>query len=293
MRRQFGHELTFADGRRSDNLAIKSLRGNFASRTTALTSTAELQSNLIKQFAGREQQMNMLDVAPKQCCVTDHKLASSEELRITHPLQPLSPPEIRKVVQLVLAAPPYGADTRFETIELMEPEKSSVRSYQAGAIIERSARVNVFSAKNIGVTRMTVSLDENKILTSQELPDQRPMIQLEQFIPIEAIVRADPRFITACEKRGITDMSQVCVDPWSAGNFGIPGEEGRHLAHVFAWLRLYANENFYAHPIEGLNAVVDLKSQEVVRVDDYGITPIPMQESNYESALVRTSRRPL
>ena len=216
--------------------------------------------------------MNMLEMAPPKCCATPLQPDISE-LRITHPLQPLTPAEIGKVVQVVMANPPYGADTRFETIELMEPEKSVVRSHQAGAPIQRNARVNVFSAKAIGVTRMTVSLDESKILTMTELPDQRPMIQLEQFIPIEAIVRADPRFIAACEKRGITDMSKVCIDPWSAGNFGIPGEEGRHLAHVFAWLRLYANENFYAHPIEGLNAVVDLKSQEVIRVDDYGITP--------------------
>jgi len=236
--------------------------------------------------------MNMLETAPPKCCATPLQPDISE-LRITHPLQPLTPAEIGKVVQVVMANPPYGADTRFETIELMEPEKSVVRSHQAGAPIQRNARVNVFSAKAIGVTRMTVSLDESKILTMTELPDQRPMIQLEQFIPIEAIVRADPRFIAACEKRGITDMSKVCIDPWSAGNFGIPGEEGRHLAHVFAWLRLYANENFYAHPIEGLNAVVDLKSQEVIRVDDYGITPIPMQESNYESELVQSTRRPL
>ena len=84
------------------------------------------------------------------------------------------------------------------------------------------------------------------------------MIQLEQFLAIEGIVRANPDFIAACAKRGIHDMSMVCVDPWTAGNFNISGEEGRHLCHVFVWLRLKENENFYAHPVEGLNAVVDL-----------------------------------
>ena len=51
----------------------------------------------------------------------------------------------------------------------------------------------------------------------------------------------------------------------------------------FAWLRLCENENFYAHPIEGLNAVIDLKTGEVIRVDDYGVIPIPMPEANYEA----------
>ena len=37
-----------------------------------------------------------------------------------------------------------------------------------------------------------------------------------------------------------------------------------------SWLRLRDFENFYAHPIEGLNAVVDIKTGEVLRVDDHG-----------------------
>ena len=79
------------------------------------------------------------------------------------------------------------------------------------------------------------------------------MIQLEEFMEIEAMVKADPAFIAACAKRGITDMEKVRVDPWSAGEFGIEGEAGRHLCHTFAWLSVGEEENYYAHPIEGLN----------------------------------------
>jgi primary-amine oxidase len=233
----------------------------------------------------------MPDKAVHFCCA--NPTPSSAEQTITHPLQPLSPAEIRKAVSIVRSRPPYGDDTRFETIELFEPEKKIVRTFKQGDPFARNARVNVFSAKTIGVTRMTLSLDTGEILSSTEFPDQRPMIQLEQFIPIEEVVRAHPDFVAACEKRGIADMSKVCIDPWSAGTFGIEGEEGRHLCHVFAWLRLYENENFYAHPIEGLNAVIDLKTQEIIRVDDHGVIPIPMQEANYERQLVNTTRQPL
>ncbi|MBO0663730.1 primary-amine oxidase [Jiella sp. MQZ9-1] len=234
----------------------------------------------------------MSDMAHEHCC-SSQKRPSDHDPIVSHPLQPLTPAEIRKVVEIVRVNPPYGDDTRFETIELMEPEKAVVRAFKSGDVIARNARVNVFSAKAVGVTGMTVSLGRGEVLSAQEFPEKRPMIQLEQFIPIEEIVRANPEFIAACEKRGIFDMSMVCIDPWSAGNFGIEGEEGRHLAHVFAWLRLYENENFYAHPIEGLNAVLDLKTQEIIRVDDYGVTPIPMQESNYEHQLVNTTHAPL
>ncbi|MFC0239436.1 primary-amine oxidase [Rhodopseudomonas telluris] len=224
------------------------------------------------------------------CC---HTTSAAPIPSVLHPLQPLTPDEITRAAAIVQTDPPYGSATRFETIELLEPEKSVVRAFKPGMPIARSARVNVFSADKIGVTRLSVSLDSGKILSRQEFPTARPMIQLEQFLAIEGYVRAHPDFIAGCAKRGITDMTTVCVDPWSAGNFSIPGEDGRHLCHVFAWQRLRENENFYAHPIEGLNAVIDLKTWEVIRVDDYGVIPIPTIEANYERQFVEKPRAPL
>ena len=203
------------------------------------------------------------------CCQT----TTADALSVLHPLQPLTPAEISQIAAIVNSDPPYGADTRFETMELCEPEKAVVRGFTPGSPIRRQARVNVFSAAKLGVTSLIVSLDTGKIVSRQEFPTARPVIQLEQFLVVEGFVRKHPDFIAGCGKRGITDMTTVCVDPWSAGSFSIPGEEGRHLCHVFAWLRLFENDNFYAHPIEGLNAVIDLKTGEIIRVDDYGVGP--------------------
>ncbi|RWC48122.1 MAG: primary-amine oxidase [Mesorhizobium sp.] len=220
------------------------------------------------------------------CCVSSppHQMP----MVVSHPLQPLTPQEIRQAAAIVRTCAPYGNDTRFETIELMEPDKATVSAFSPGVAIERKARVNVFSAAIVSVTSLIVCLDTETILSRKDFPGRRPMIQLEQFLGIEGIVRTDPAFIAACKRRGITDMDTVCIDPWSAGNFDVPGEEGRHLCHVFCWVRLRENENFYAHPIEGLNAVIDLNTNEVIRVDDYGIVPIPMQEVNYESQFIET-----
>ncbi|HUA34244.1 MAG TPA: primary-amine oxidase [Candidatus Binataceae bacterium] len=218
---------------------------------------------------------------------------ASAGLATQHPLAPLTPSEIAKVVSIVQASPLFNDKTRFEVIELLEPSKALVRALKPGQKLPREARANIFTAGKIGVARLKVSLDEEKIISAEELPDQRPMIQLEQFLLVESTVRADPRFAAGCAKRGITDMSKVCIDPWSAGSFDVPGEEGRHLCHVFAWVRLYKNENFYAHPIEGLNAVIDLNSGEVIRVDDYGVVPIPMNEVNYEAQFLKSDRQAL
>ena len=207
-----------------------------------------------------------------------------------HPLSPLTPTEIRVVVGIVRADARFGDAVMFETIELKEPDKAALRSAETPP---REARVNLFRLDAAGVLRLTVSLDTATVTSAEYRADARPMIQLEQFLAIEGVVRSDPDFIAACARRGVTDMTMVCVDPWSAGNFGVPGEEGRHLSHTFCWLRLRENENFYAHPIGGLNAVVDIKTLKVLRVDDYGVVPIPMAEINYEARFRDSFRPPL
>lgn len=212
---------------------------------------------------------------------------------ILHPLQPLSEDEIRRAGAIAKEALGLGEITRFEAIELKEPPKAEVRAFVPGDPIAREARVNIYPADALGVWRCTVSLDDGKLLTKKLFADARPMIQPEEFMEIEARVKADARFIAACEKRGIEDMDMVCVDPWSAGNFGVAGEEGLHLCHTFAWVRTREDDNLYAHPIEGVCAVIDIKKMEVLRVDDYGVVPVPWKEVNYAEKFQKETRRDL
>jgi primary-amine oxidase len=210
-----------------------------------------------------------------------------------HPLTPLDAEEIRQAVEIIRADADFGDRFLFEVVELKEPPVAAMAAYAEGKTWPREARANIFLDDKPGVWRLTISLTDGVVTSRSFLPDAKPMIQLEQFIQIEDIVRAHPEFIAACAKRGITDMSKVCVDPWSAGEFNVPGEEGGYLSHTFCWLRLYENENFYAHPIEGINAVVDIKAGKVIRVDDYGVVPVPMAEFNYEAQFRDQFRAPL
>jgi primary-amine oxidase len=209
------------------------------------------------------------------------------EAPVLHPLEPLTRGEISTVAAIVrgeMAA--LGKALRFEMIELLEPPKADVRAFRPGDAITRKARVNVYRTGAIGVWRLTVSIDDGTVLTRTHVADARPMIQLEEFLEIETAVKRDPRFIEACARRGLTDMTLICVDPWSAGNFGVEGEAGRHLSHTFCSVRSSPYDNLYAHPIEGLNAVVDITTMEVIRVDDHGITPVPKADVNYDRAFM-------
>ena len=199
----------------------------------------------------------------------------------SHPLDPLTPGEIRRASAAVRAEHDLGAGMMFETITLHEPEKSAVQGFRAGAPFPREAFVCAFDRTNGEVWEARVDLIANKVVDWRHIPGVRPRILLDDITLVGEVARADPRFREALAKRGITDIENVQVDPWSAGNYGLPDEEGRRLSHTFCWYRSEKNDNGYAHPIEGLCAVVDLDRAEVLRVDDHGVADIPKHDRNY------------
>ena len=216
------------------------------------------------------------------CCAAPCSSASTQ-----HPLDPLDGPEMARAAAIVTEAFGKEEPVRFERLEIDEPEKVELAAWTLGSAWHRKVRFSIYRYGRIGVTEGILSLAEGRVLSSRHLPSARPMIMLEEFLEVEKAVKGNPHFIAACRRRGIEDIDMVCVDPWSAGSFGIPGEEGKRISHTFAWLRTGKDRNYYAHPIEGVNAVVDIDTMTVLRVDDHfsGRTPIPvpMSDSEYDS----------
>ena len=216
-----------------------------------------------------------------------------EERAITlhaHPLDPLTPDEIRRAGAAVRAAHDLGAGMMFETISLREPPKDTVESFRPGGPMPREAFVCAFDRTDGKVYEARVDLVRDRVTDWRHIPGVRPRILYDDIVLVGQVARADPRFVAALAKRGITDIDKVQVDPWSAGNYALPDEEGRRLSHTFCWYRNEPNDNPYAHPIEGLCAVVDLDRAEVLRIDDYGAAPVPMESRNY-AARFRTQYR--
>ena len=208
----------------------------------------------------------------------------------SHPLDPLTPGEIRRAAAAVRAAHDLGAGMMFETISLREPDKQIVQGFHAGADLVREAFVCAFDRRNGHVFEARVDLIADRVVDWQPVLGARPRILLDDILLVGEVARADPRFQAALNKRGITDIHNVQVDPWSAGNYGLPDEEGRRLSHTFCWYRNEKHDNGYAHPIEGLCAVIDLDRACVLRVDDYGEAELPRPSRNY-AARYRTDYR--
>ncbi|WP_084587463.1 primary-amine oxidase [Devosia riboflavina] len=203
-------------------------------------------------------------------------------------LAPLSAAEINSAVNAIKTDADLGPGALFGNIDLREPSPQEWRDHLAGKAFRREARLNISHLDRPGVWMVFVALDNGAITFRRHFPTSHSAFQVEQLLDVERKVKADPNFIEACRKRGITDMTGVCVDSWSGGNFGDAGEEGHMVSYVHCWLRLYENENFYAHPIDGLNVAIDVKTGEILRIDDHGGPPIPMIDVPYDPDFMPT-----
>lgn len=218
-------------------------------------------------------------------------IATRPESRNRHPLDSLSGEEIGQAAALVRSAHDLGPGMRFETIVLDEPESREIEAHEAGQPADRRAFVAAYDMASGELFEAVVSLSRGKVLSWTPRPGAKPRIGPDDFLLAEEIIIKDPRFVAALHKRGITDMSTVCVDPWSTGTFGIPGEKEKRLIQSFAWVRTKPYDNQYAHPIEGLSAIIDINAGEVLSVDDKGPWTIGMADGNYAARFQKAWRR--
>jgi primary-amine oxidase len=220
-------------------------------------------------------------------------IATRSVAKDQHPLDGLSSAEIAHAAACVRAAHDLGSGMRFETIVLDEPEPDELTAHEAGKAIERRAFVATYDMATGALYEAVVSLTRAKVLSWTARPGAKPRIGPDDFLLAEDIIMKDERFLAALRKRGITDMSMVCVDPWSTGSFGIPGEREKRLIQSFAWVRAKPFDNQFAHPIEGLSAIIDINAGEVVSVDDFGPWTIGMTDGNYGARFQKAWRRDL
>ena len=122
----------------------------------------------------------------------------------------------------------------------------------------------------------------------------QPSIMLDEFVECEKAVKRSPEFLAALGKRGVTDPDLVMVEPWSAGIYGteVAEDKGRRLLRALCFVRSEPTDNGYARPLDGVVVVVDLNKMEVLRVEDYGVVPLPPEAGNWAGEYVPQVRGP-
>lgn len=211
----------------------------------------------------------------------------------SHPLDPLSADEIEHTRKLVLADPRFGAlasGARFITVDLEIPAKellnARIEAIEAGRQpepIRRATDVVLLDRANGATYELTVDLEGGAVESWERVEGVQPLATVEELAEAEDLVKADPEFRRALARRGIEDFDAVQIDAWPAGNFGDPAETGR-LARCVAFLKPGPAASEWAHPVEGLIALVDLTRFEILRIDDHGVVPVPAETGDFDPA---------
>lgn len=213
---------------------------------------------------------------------------------IAHPLDPLSAAEIRLSTRVVRQNAGLDESAWFETITLAEPEKAQLLNTGNNLAAGRRAYICCYEPSTNRTYQGVVHIDKGELVSWKHIPGAQARIVAEEFAAADKLVKADQRFRKACALRGITDLDQVLVESWAAGNYGLEEEQGQRIAYCYCWLSNDAGDNRYGRPIGNLHPVVDLRRGEVIRIDDFGVIDIPADTAAIRATHdLRTDIKPL
>jgi primary-amine oxidase len=211
-----------------------------------------------------------------------------------HPLDPLSPDELERVVDIVHGHPDFRFGMRFGMVSLKEPAPAVLSS---DASPPRIAEVVLIDNESRGSFKLDVDLDAGSVGDWRSI-DGQPAMAPDEFAETELAVKMDGRVLEALRRRGLDleERSQINVDPWSAGYYDTPEDRERRIARGLIYVTHGLEDNQYAHVVDGLSAIVDLNEQEVVAVEDVAVVPVPQRCANWAASYqerFRTDIKPL
>ncbi|WP_045876291.1 primary-amine oxidase [Pseudofrankia sp. DC12] len=215
-------------------------------------------------------------------------MTSADTVAISgHPLEPLDADEVAAAAAILTASEVFVEGSRFVYVELAEPPKADVVAWVPAAPWDRQVAILLRNPKTRSTYEAVVSLTRGLVVSWRVAEGlQAPTTQAE-FMVCEEIVRADPRWQAAMRRRGVSDFSLCMVDPWAAGHTGPEDDPAlRRILRPLTFVRSSPRDNGYARPVEGLIAVVDLDTMEVIDVIDHGVVPLPPLGGNYEPDLL-------
>lgn len=194
-----------------------------------------------------------------------------------HPLAPLTTGEIRLAAKIFRESGRMPGGARFSILSLREPPKDAVLS---GRAVPRQAFAVVYDYQKNQTFEGIADLGSRRLDAWREVRGAQPAMTGEDSVRADQILRADPRFRTAMVERGIRDLEDVLVVAWSAGYFGLPGTEQDRIVRAVCYYG-GAGENFYAHPIEGVSAHVDVSRRRILDFTDIDRNA-PVSRQNFE-----------
>jgi primary-amine oxidase len=224
--------------------------------------------------------------------------AESTGSGVAHPLEMLTGEEVTRAAEVLRDSGRLPEGALFASIVLHEPEKAVLAAWSPGDPVERRVRAVIVPGPECGVVEAIVDVGTGVIEKWDEISHVRPTLLMHEAAHAIGTIRANPEYLAALARRGITaDMiDRVQIDPWPAGVFGYDCEDGRRISRCISFLRDDQSDNGYARPIEGLIVHFDNGRNEVLEVNDHGVTTMPTKKASYlaqDQPRLRTDLKPI
>ncbi|MGP5427059.1 stalk domain-containing protein, partial [Pseudomonas helleri] len=184
------------------------------------------------------------------------------------PLNPLSADEINTAVEIIKTSGHYKPGLRFTEISVYTPPKDQVWNFiYTGQKPAQPRQANIVVLDGKHVIEGQVDLDSKTLLSWKPIEGAHGMVLLDDFATVQSVIDTSPEYAQALAKRGITDIKKVVTTPLTVGYFD--GKDGltqdKRLLKIVSYLDV-GDGNYWAHPIEGLVAVVDLEQKKLIKV---------------------------
>lgn len=199
---------------------------------------------------------------------------------LSGPLETLRPDEIRSNRDVLAREGLVSDDTHFSYVGLDEPDK---RDLLAGHVAPRRIRSFLIDLRTGRSHDTVVEPETSRLVSARELDldvDGAVPVVLREFSLVEEVVHRDERWQAAMARRGLTDAAKLRVNPLSAGVLA-DDERGRRIQRCFTFVQHTPDDLGWAHPVDGVTAMVDVVTGEVLDVIDYAELPVPGEEGNY------------
>lgn len=206
--------------------------------------------------------------------------------RKPNPLNPLTADEIKTTLDALKVSGQFKPGHRFTEIVLKAPPKDQVWAHALeGKPVQAPRQAAFVILDGRKLIEGTVDLASKKVVQWQPVEGAHGMVLIDDFAGVQAAIEASPEYAQALKLRGINDVKKVVATPLTVGYFD--GKDGlkqdQRLLKVVSYLDVGDN-NYWAHPIENLVAVVDLEQKKVIKIEDTGVIPVPMKPTPYDGS---------
>lgn len=206
---------------------------------------------------------------------------------VEHPMDPLAASEVLAAANILLDAGAAAPDVSFQSIDLREPPKDYVLTFEPGDAILRSA--TVFFRQNKQSFRTVVDLTESSFTPPVEIlaSDGQLGLTFQELVDFSFVFQ-HPDIRAALATRGIDarkERDDILVMPYTSGAFGLP-EDTHRIVKAQMYNTQGAGINLVARPFEGIQAIIDLDDKRVIDVIDTGVVPMPLSIHDFDEATI-------